>query len=145
MKIEDVEKLWTEDCDIDSVRLDAELLNIPKLHHKYLLIYKDIKLRLVQLNIKYHDLEAAKNSYYTGKMSKEELDEYGWEPFQYKVLRNDIKTYLQSDKDLSKINTRIEYNKILLDYIESIIEQINRRNFIIKDAIAWRKFTAGEV
>lgn len=145
MKIEDIEKLWEEDCEIDSVDLAGEALNIPKLHNKYLKIYNNVRLRILNLKDKHTDLLKVKNQYYSGKLSKEELDEYGWEPFQYKVLRNDLKTYTDSDPDLRKIRTRIEYFEIVLDYLKSIIEQINKRNFSISSAIQWKKFTSGEV
>jgi len=143
-KIEDIEELWNNDCEIDSVMLDVAALDIPKLHNKYLIIHNEVRLLLLQLEEKYNDLAMIKSSYYTGKMSKEELDEKGWEPFQIKVLRSDVKSYLETDPDVRKIKTRIEYNKIVLEYLKSIIEQINKRNFSISSAIAWRKFTSGE-
>lgn len=145
MKIEDIEKLWEEDCEIDSRDLAGEALNIPKLHSKYLKIYNQVRLKILSLKDKYGDLLKVKNQYYSGKLSKEELDEYGWEPFQYKVLRNDLKTYTEADSDLKKIRNRIEYYEIALEYLKSIIEQINKRNFSIKAAIDWKRFTAGEM
>ena len=145
MKIEDVEKMWEEDCEIDSVDLAGSALNIPKLHNKYFKIYNAIRLKILSLKDKQTDLIKIKNEYYSGKLSKEELDEYGWEPFQYKVLRNDLKTYTDSDPDIKKIRSRIEYFEIVLEYLKSIIEQINKRNFSIKAAIDWKRFTAGEM
>lgn len=145
MKIEDIEKLWEADCEIDSVRLDVAALDIPKLHNKYLKIHNQVRLKILQLKDKYSDLLKVKNQYYAGKLSKEELDEYGWEPFPHKVIRQDLKTYTESDSDLKKIKTRIEYYEIALDYLKSIVEQINKRNFSIKAAIDWRKFTSGEI
>lgn len=145
IRIEDVEKMWDADCEIDRVKLDTEALNIPKLHNKYLKFYNEIRLVLLQLEEKYAELAKVKSMYYGGKLSKEELDEYGWEPYQIKILRNDIKSYLDADKDLSKIHIKIEYNKILLEYLKNIVDQINKRNFSIKAAIDWRKFTSGEL
>ena len=145
MKIEDIEKMWEEDCEIDSVDLASAALEIPKLHNKYLKIYNAVRLKILSLKDKHSDLIKIKNEYYSGKLSKEELDEYGWEPFQYKVLRQDLKTYTESDQDLKKIRTRIEYFDIVLEYLKSIIEQINKRNFSIKAAIDWKRFTAGEM
>lgn len=144
LKIEDIENLWSEDCEIDPVRLDIASLDIPKLHNKYLKLYNEVRLLLLQQEDKYNDLAKIKTLYYSGKISKEELDEFGWEPFQIKVLRTDIRSYLDADPDLKKIKTRIEYNKIILEYLKNIIEQINKRNFAISSAISWRKFTAGE-
>jgi len=142
--IEDIEKEWEKDCEINPVELDKSALEIPLLHNKYLKIYNKVRLDILQLEDKMADEVKLKTLYYSGKLSKEELDDAGLEPFPIKVLRNDIKTYLESDQAVKRFNTKIEYSRVVLDYLKSIIDSINKRNFSIKAAIDWRKFTSGE-
>jgi len=142
--IEDIEKEWEKDCEINPVELDKSALEIPLLHNKYLKIYNKVRLDILQLEDKMADEVKLKTLYYSGKLSKEELDDAGLEPFPIKVLRNDIKTYLESDQAVKRFNNKIEYSRVVLDYLKSIIDSINKRNFSIKAAIDWRKFTSGE-
>ena len=44
--------------------------------------------------------------YYTGKASSEVYKE---NPFDHKVLKNDLGIFLESDEDLSRIKLKIEY------------------------------------
>jgi hypothetical protein len=78
-------------------------------------------------------------------MSQERLDELGWEPFQTKILRNDLDIYMDSDKDLSDLQSKIEYQQEKVDYLESILKGIAQRHWVIRNAIEWRKFTNGIV
>lgn len=145
IRLEEVEMEWDKDCLINPVELDVASLDSPKLHSKYMRYYNKIRLHILSLEDKLSDEIKIKTLYYSGRLSKEELDEYGFEPFQLKVLKTDIKMYLESDPNIKKIKNRIEYYKIFLDCIKSIIDQINRRSFEIKNIIEHRKFTSGEV
>lgn len=143
--IEFIESEWEKDCEINPVELDKSSLDIPKLHNKYLKYYNKARLIILQLEDKAADEVKLKTLYYSGKLSKEELEENNLDPFPIKVLRNDIKTYLESDDSIKRIKNKIEYYKIMLEYLKNVVDSINKRNFTIKAIIDWRKFTAGEV
>jgi hypothetical protein len=145
INIDTIESEWEKDCEINPIALDSEALDIGKLHNKYLKYYNQTRLYVLQLEDKLADENKLKTMYYTGKLSKEELDEAGLEPFPHKVLRNDVKQYLETDNGVKKIRNKIEYYKIVIEYLKNIIEQINKRNFSIKAAIDWKKFTSGVV
>jgi hypothetical protein len=76
-------------------------------------------------------------------MDQETLDEKGWQPFGLKILRTDIDVYLESDKDLLRMEARIHYLKEKVKYIESVLQSIGRRGWDIKSAIEWKKFMSG--
>jgi len=76
-------------------------------------------------------------------MSEEELTRRGWEPFQLKVLKQDLDMYIQSDSDVTKIDDRITLQKEKVDYLASIVKSISGRGWEIKNAIEWRRFTSG--
>ena len=50
---------------------------------------------------------------------------------------------MDADEKLSQINLKIDYYETQLNYIESILKQINNRTYQIKNAIEWQKFIAG--
>lgn len=143
--IENIEQEWEKDCEINPLALDSEALEIGKLHNKYLKMHNQVRMYVLQLEDKLADENKLKTLYYTGKLSKEELDGNGLEPFPHKVLRNDVKQYLETDDVVKKIRNKIEYYKIIIEYLKNIIDQINKRNFSIKAAIDWKKFTSGVV
>ena len=70
---------------------------------------------------------------------------YKENPFDLKVLKSDISTYLESDKELIELEQKIAYNKTIVNYLEQILRSLNNRTFQIKNAIDWRKFTSGAI
>jgi hypothetical protein len=52
---------------------------------------------------------------------------------------------MDSDKDLSDLQSKIEYQQEKVDYLESILKGIAQRHWVIRNAIEWRKFTNGIV
>ena len=139
----EIRKLVESDSIIDDTILDTESLKIPQLHSKYLNIFSDEKLVLLQQEMKYKELKRKKWEYYSGKMSKEDLDSNGWEPFQLKILKQDIDMYLESDEDLNRVRAIIAYQKEKVEYLDSVLKAINNRNWIIRNAIEFRKFING--
>jgi hypothetical protein len=51
--------------------------------------------------------------------------------------------YLESDKQIIEKNMKIVMQKEKLAFLEEVIKNLNQRNFQIKNAIDWRKFTQG--
>tara|TARA_Y100001937_G_scaffold26897_2_gene38517 strand:- start:8821 stop:9264 length:444 start_codon:yes stop_codon:yes gene_type:complete len=138
-----LKEMVNKDLEIDGAELDLESLRIPQLHNKYLNIFTDEKLELSAVEFKYNDLLRKKWEYYTGKMSQEDLDALGWEPFQLNILKTDLEKYLSSDAELAKMKAKKVYQEQKLEYLTSILKAINNRQFHIRDAIAWRKFVNG--
>ena len=143
MDYEDIKKMAEKDSKIDGTELDIESIRIPQLHNKYLRLLQDEKLVLRSLLSKQSTLQRLKWEYYTGKMSKEELDHHGWEPFQLNVLKKDLDIYLESDVDMNLMRDRVAYQEAKLQFLEEVIKELNSRPWKIKNAIEWRKFTSG--
>ena len=82
-----------------------------------------------------------RRKYYTGKAT---ADMYAEEPFPYKVRdKDDLKLYLDADERLTKIKLKISYYDTMLKYLEEILRQVSNRTYQIKNAIEWRRFSAG--
>lgn len=143
MDIETIKKMVAEDMEIDDLNLDLESLKTPQLHSKYLNILHDESLVLHKATIEQKELRRLKWEYYLGKLDQETLDEKGWQPFGLKILRTDIDVYLESDKDLLRMEARVYYLKEKVKYIESVLQSIGRRGWDIKSAIEWKKFMSG--
>jgi hypothetical protein len=79
---------------------------------------------------------------YTGKLSKDELDELGWEPFQF-TLKSDIQIYLDADGDLIKLLQKKVYHDEIISAVEAIMSELKSRTFQLRDLISWEKFING--
>lgn len=143
MNIEDLYNEWAKDGHIDVADISRNSADIPKLHNKYFRLYTEEGLKLKKLRADYKVLVKRKNEYYNGSMDSEELKEYGWAPQPLKILKSDIPTYVESDKDVINLSLRIGLQESIVEYLESIIRQINNRNFILKNIIDYEKFRTG--
>ena len=109
MTLNDLRAELLKDMGLDETALDSESLRIPQLHGKYLNFLFDERLLLSKYEGDLARVTRVKWEYYTGKMSDEELKERGLEPFQLKVLRQDISVYMDSDEDVIKARQRLQY------------------------------------
>jgi len=143
MKLEEIQTMWASDSQIDRTELGEESLRIPQLHSKYYNLFSAERMTLRKMEQEYKELFRIKHEYYNGTLSEEELKENGWEPFQLRVLKSDLNIYLQSDKDITKAELRIELQKEKVEFVESIIKNLPARGYQINAAIAWEKFKVG--
>jgi hypothetical protein len=141
-QIDDLLEMWRQDSDIDRTEPGKELLNIPKLHSKYLNILSKHRLLSKEAEFKYNKMKRLKWEYYTGKLDDDQLKHYGWEPFPL-VLKSDITTYMESDEDCNKfLASKIMHDEIV-DICVAIIKELNSRTYQLRDYIAWEKFIQG--
>ena len=143
MKLDELRRMAEKDSAIDDTALDIESLKIPQLHNKYMNILMECKFEMSKLEHDYRSMKRIKWEYYTGKMSEEDLEYRGWEPFDLKVLKQDLDLYLDSDEDLSVLLGKMVLAKEKVGYIESFIKELNNRHWKIRNAIEWKKFTNG--
>ena len=144
MNLSDYQNYAKTDLTLDETQLDAESLKTPQLHSKYLNFLMDEKLKLTKLQHEYKVLRRKKWLYYTGKISQEELEDEGWEPFQLTILKTDLDKFIDSDEDLQLIHVRMRYKETVVDYLNETIKIINNRQWNIRSAIDWLKFTNGQ-
>ena len=147
MTVDEILEMWKKDSPIDEIELDTTSMDTAKLHGKYLELLTVAKLQLKRLNLKIASLKKDKWLYYTGKMTKEEMDEKGWayDPFNggTKPLKGDMDYYYDSDSDIQALVAKIEYQQTLVETLEEIMNNIRWRHSTIKNIIDWRKFTSG--
>ena len=142
MTLEELENLADVDLKINDIELDIESLKIPQLHNKYSKFHNQF-INLLKKSEQNRDiLIREKWEYYTGKASP---TVYQAQPFNLKILRQDVDKYIRSDSEVVKLEQKIAYLQTIVNYLEKTIRIISNRTFQIKNAIEWRKFTSGIV
>lgn len=143
MNIDDILNLWQEDVKIDRTELGDEALNIPKLHHKYYEIYVKERLILRKYEAELKQLKLDKYEFLTQGPNEETKDK-GWRlPAKGMILKGDIPMYLEADQDIINLSLKIGLQQEKIELLDSIIKSIMNRNFVIKNAIDWNRFTMG--
>lgn len=143
MEINELEKMWAVDGEINVADISDTGRNVPKIHNKYYSLYVKEGLKLKKYRADYKILYKLKTDYYSGKLDDDELAENGWKPCQMKILKGDIPTYLEADKDIVNLTLKIAYQEGIVEYLESIIKQINNRGFLLKTIVDFEKFKVG--
>lgn len=143
MTFDELNEMWTKDCKIDETNLVKESSRTPELHSKYYNLFYREALRVRKLKYDLIELEKIKTEYYNGSMDELELKDRGWKPNPLKILRQDLPKYVESDKEIINLSLRIAMHEENAKYLDSIIRQINGRNFHIKNMIDMLRFQAG--
>jgi len=141
-KLDDVLKMWTDDSNIDRTEPGKALIDIPKLHSKYLNILSQHRLLVKDAEFKYNRRKKLKWEYYTGKLDDDDLKKYGWEPFPF-TLKSDITTYLDADEDINKYLASKMMHEEVVDVCNAILKELNSRTFQLRSFIDWEKFIQG--
>ena len=144
MSTDDISEIWAEDAKIDETQLAQEAKKIPQLHSKYYNMYYKEALKVKKLRYDYKVLEMNKRELIDGSMAEEDLREFGWKPFQKKVIRQDMDKYIQADSDIIRMSLKIDYHSCRANFLEDIVKTIHSRNFIINNIISVMKFQAGD-
>lgn len=143
MNLDELKNMIKKDLEIDQTALDAESSRTPQIHNKYLVMYMDEKLKLKRMENELAVLRRNKWLYYTGRMSKEELDQFGWEPFELNILKNEADQMIESDTDYIKASEKVNFQTEKVNYLEDVVKIVNNRQWQIRSIIDWLKFTQG--
>lgn len=141
--LEKILKMWEDDAVIDQTEPSKELLKIPVYHSKYLKILTAHKVASKKAHYDYLRMKKIKWEYFTGKLSKDELEQHGWEPFQF-ALKSDISTYMEADSDLIRLLEKKVYHDECVSVIEAIMNELKQRTWQLRDFISWEKFINGQ-
>lgn len=141
-QIEELLEMWRKDAEIDRTEPGRELLNIPKLHSKYITIMSNHRLLARDAEFQLNRWKKLKWEYYTGKLDDDDLKKYDWQPFPF-TLKSDITTYLEADEDINKYKAKKVVHDEIVDICTSIIKELNSRTFQLRDFITWERFVNG--
>lgn len=143
MTLDEIHSHWEKDSKINRGDISEQSIRVPELHHKYMKMLTPESLLLRKLKQEYKSLYKVKWEYYLGLLDYDTMKELGWEPISLKILKQDVDIYLDSDKDLQAISTKIAIQEEKSSALESIIKMISTRNYTIKNYIDFEKFQVG--
>jgi len=144
--LQQILEMWKKDSTIDEMNLDESSRESAKLHSKYLEIYSVHRLKLKKQEADFKVLLKDKWLHYNGKLSKEDIEEKGWDydPLGgLTVLKGDMGYYYDSDPVIQEAKAKIDYLEETCATLKEIMENIKWRHQNIKNMIEWRKFTSG--
>lgn len=144
MTIDEIYDMWAVDSDIDENYLGETTIATPKLHAKYVKLLVNTKLKHTKYQSDYNVARKNKFRLYRGELSRQELQDLGWEQWQgIKPLKNEMDEFLKGDSELNNLQVKIDYLESMIYLLESILGQIKARDWQIKTAVEWKKFLAG--
>lgn len=135
--------MWDQDGRINVGQLVQELSDVAVLQNKYFKIMNLEKMKLRKLTNEHKKMLRLKMDYYLGVLDDDTLKQYNWPPYQVKVLRTELPSYLDADDDLCSMQFKLELSKTKIDYLESIIKLINFRTQTIRGIQSQVQFDYG--
>ena len=142
MNVDEIFALWEVDSQIDKTELGEEATKIPKLHHKYYQIFLKERLILRKYESDLKQLKLDKYEFFTQGPNEDTPKEWKLPP-RGMILKGDIPMYMDADQDIINMTLKVGLQQEKIDLLDSIIKTIINRNFIIRNAIDWNKFTMG--
>jgi hypothetical protein len=142
-----IQKMWDIDAVLDPINIDNTTVDTSVLHAKYMKLYNMGRMTLKKREQRQTVLKKEKWLYYTGKMSKGEMDAKGWayDPFDghTKPLKSELNYYINADEDVQKIMGRVAYAEERVEVLKEIMDTMRWRGNHIKNIIEFRKFVSG--
>lgn len=140
--IDEIIKEWQKDSVVDITDPSKEIIRIPTLHSKYLGFSHKHRLVAKKTATDIAKMKKKKWEYYTGKMSREQLEIEGWEPFQF-TLKSDVSIYLDADDDLITLTNKKSYHEEATLVCESILKELNQRTWQLREHMQHERFING--
>ena len=142
MTIEELFDEWERDSKIDKSELGEESIKIPLLVAKYGAELTRSKFRIAKLYGDLKIMKREKGEFYFNP-TKEHRDR-GWvSPPQGRLIKTDLREYVDSDKDVIDIELKIGALNAKIDALNIILKELHSRGFNIKNCIEDRKFLNG--
>ena len=142
MNINELKEMCDKDCKIDITDLDGYSVSIPELSNKYHQLAYLEKNHLRYIQSEYKIIKLARWKYYSGKADPEEYED---EPFDLKVLKNDMDMFLDGDVKVLLIKNKMEEQEEKIKLINETAKVIQNASFNISNTIKWKKFLSGDL
>lgn len=140
--LDQIAQEWSKDSQIDSTEPGKEIIRIPILHNKYNKFLSAHNLAAKRVAIEYSKMRKLKWMYYNGKLSQEELDQYGWEQFPF-TLKQDMSVYIEGDDDLAKLQAKKSYHEESASFCVNVMKELSNRTWQLREFMGWEKFIHG--
>lgn len=143
VNIESLMKEWSQDSIVDSTAMEKELIKISHLHSKYLNIMSYHRHLVRKMETDYKMMKGLREDYYQGHLTKEELEERGWEPMQHVLTNPQIARKLETDSELNKLLLKKIAHEEIVSYCESVLKSLNNRTWDLGNYTKYLQLTSG--
>ena len=140
--LSEIEDEALEDLTIREDQLEYESARTPSLFNKYYKQYRLIRTEIVLVEKELKILRFKKKEYYSGKADP---SVYTKKPLNIRILKSDVKTYVDGDQDIINLETHIDLLKIKRDTIKAILDNIGTRTYHINNMLKSIYFKHGIV
>lgn len=130
-----------QDMVLDKSKLDSESLRTPQLHNKWLKLLYERKDVLFALELKKKNIYKRLWLYYNGKSPDSVYEEKG--SFDLRIMKADIPFFIESDKEMQEVDIKIHALKQEIEFCVKTLEELNRRTFVIGNALKAISFMNG--
>lgn len=138
MTLTELQDQVKEDLKLSADQLAHDAIITPDIHNKYNRMLMREKMALKKLERKYNVLYLQQWEYYRKKADPEVYEQ---KPLLKKIMDSDVKLYLAADEKLQELQAEIDAKEELVEFLKRVMEQINQRTWLIKNAIEYYKFT----
>lgn len=142
-RINQLKKIWGDDCKIDQTKLSEETLRTPHMHGKYVSLYLSAKKEFRKAKFEYKKMSIIRNKYYDQNLDPEILKKYDWEPWGEVSNQRQRNELLECDVILNTYKEKMEELEDCVEALGMILNIIKDRNWGIKNYIDYQRLQAG--
>lgn len=128
MTLDQIYEEWGKDCGIDPSDMKKEFISQSYMTHKYLKYKSMAVLRMTQTKSEMAILKRQLEDYFLCKLDLDELKELDLKPYQGRVLKTEVKDYIEAHPLYIKLIQKYAYHKEMVDALEEIIKQVSSRD-----------------
>jgi hypothetical protein len=139
--LNDLMKEWSQDKIVDGTELEKEILKISYLHGKYLNIMSHHRVLFHKMEADYKMMKGLREDYYQGHLTKEEMEERGWEPIQHVLTNPQVARKLDTDSELNKLLLKRVAHGEIVEYCQDVLKSLNSRTWDLGNVIKYRQLT----
>ncbi len=139
--LNDLMREWSQDKVVDGTELEKEILKISYLHGKYLNIMSHHRVLFHKMEADYKMMKGLREDYYQGHLTKEEMEERGWEPIQHVLSNPQVARKLDTDSELNKLLLKRVAHGEIVEYCQDVLKSLNSRTWDLGNVIKYRQLT----
>lgn len=141
VSLNDLMREWSLDKIVDGTELEKEILKISYLHGKYLNIMSHHRVLFHKMEADYKMMKGLREDYYQGHLTKEEMEERGWEPIQHVLTNPQVARKLDTDSELNKLLLKRVAHGEIVEYCQDVLKSLNSRTWDLGNVIKYRQLT----
>jgi hypothetical protein len=140
--LSEIESEALEDLTIREDQLEYESSRTPSLFNKYYKQYRLVRTEIALVEKQLKVLRFKKREYYAGKADPSVYKE---NPLNVRIIKSDVKHYVEGDQEIIDLETHLDLLKIKRDTIKAILDNIGTRTYHINNMLKSMYFKHGIV